>query len=128
MIGEYIGIPYDISNNKGLNCWGLVSKVYADLFSDTIKDFPSKTDNSQEIASVFAAAFATNDHGFKLTENPNNFDLIVFSRNSVYGKLYHCGIMYNGKVLHSSKAVGGVALQSIADAGRGFREFKFWQR
>ena len=128
MIAQYIGTPYDIHNKNGLNCWGLITTVYRDLFSDTIKDFPSGTDTPQELAAVFALAFAKNEHGFTITEKPKDFDLVVFSRSSTAGTLYHCGIMYEGKVLHSNKNTGGVVYQSLKDAKRGFREQLFWQR
>jgi len=127
-LAQYIGIKYDLHNRKGLNCWALVAKVYGDLFGDEIPEFVSKTDNPKDIAATFTAAFASGDHGFHQIANPVELCVAVFKRPTKFGFDFHCGIYHQGKILHSSKPVGMVSYQSIAEASRGFRIVEFWQK
>ena len=127
-LAQYIGIKYDLHNRKGLNCWALVAKVYSDLFGDEIPEFVSKTDNPKDIAATFTAAFASGDHGFHQIANPVELCVAVFKRPTKFGFDFHCGIYHQGKILHSSKPVGMVSYQSIAEASRGFRIVEFWQK
>ncbi len=122
-----IGIPYDIHNRNGLNCWGLVASVYKDLGVE-IPDFKPRNGSPREIANTFARAFASGKHGFKMTQKPSNYCVVVFKRLSKFGQVFHCGVYIDGKVIHSSKGVGMVSMQSMELAGIGYSEVEFWQR
>ena len=128
MISDYIGINYDIHNNNGVNCWALVAMVYLYELETDIPDFKSVTDNVKDISAVFTAAFATGEHGFKKVDTPENYDVAVFARDTAWGRHCHCGVWYDGKVLHASKDSCGVAYQDIKQASHGFKEIEFWRR
>ena len=127
MISHLIGLPYDIHNNNGVNCWGLVAAVYK-LLGNEVKDFPAKSNDHAVIAAVFAAAFASGEHGFHRVDSPNDYDIVVFNRPTKFGKIYHCGIMLAGKVIHSTSATGGVVYQSLDQAKSGFTGVEFWRK
>lgn len=116
---NHIGIPYCPRNITGLNCWGLVAAYY----TQKGKELPNYTIDSvshREIASAFTAAFLTGDHGFKKTDTPVDGDLILFKSKT----RSHCGLLLDGKVLHSTP-VRGVVYQSIGDV-EGFTEIEYW--
>ncbi len=125
---EYIGIPYDIRNKTGVNCWGLVAKVYHDKLSDDLPDFPSPSKSLQDIAATFTAAFANNEHGFTMVEKPINYDVVVFKRKMGRSFYFHCGIWLDGKILHSASRSGGVVYEAFSSVAHGFRDIEFWRR
>ena len=124
---EYIGLPYDIKNKNGYNCWALVAKVYRDKLNYNIEDYPSKTGNIRDIAAAFTAAFANGSHGFTQRLTSENLDVVIFKKKTKFGFIFHCGIMVDGKVLHSSSRSGGVVYETLKLAGYGFKEVEFWR-
>ena len=127
-ISDYIGIPYNIRNERGLNCFGLVAKVYYDLFGDSLPDYKANVEDTAVINSIFTNAFVTGDHGFKQVDKPSDYCVVVFKRKSLNSFAYHCGLIYKNKVLHCHKAAGGVVYQPIEQAKRGYKVVEFWQR
>ena len=125
---EYVGLPYDIHNKDGVNCWGLVAKVYHDKFSKEIEDFPSPSNSIRDIAATFTAAFANGKHGFKKVEKPKYLDVVIFKKSTRFGFIFHCGLWLDGKVLHSASRAGSVVYEPLNIAGHGFTEIEFWQR
>jgi hypothetical protein len=128
MISSYIGLKYDLHNKKGLNCWALVAKVYSDIFGDTIPIYKSKSNKPSDIASTFNQAFLNDQHGFKKVEKPVDYCVAVFKKPTINGDFFHCGIYFQGKILHSSDVVGMVTYQSMKEASRGFKTVEFWQK
>lgn len=124
---EYIGLPYDLHNRNGFNCFGLVGKVYADKFGADVPVFLPKSKRPRDIAATFAAAFASGEHGFKKVDKPSNYCVVVFKKKRAVTS-YHCGVYIDGKVLHCGNTAPQSVYQSIEVAGDGFDEVEFWQR
>ena len=125
-IGKYIGLPYSLRPMPGcVNCWGLVALVYSQEKSEEIPIF--KSNSTAGIAAAFTAAFAADDHGFYKVELPQDYDVIIFINDSVNRSEYHCGIYYNGKVLHAGRALGGSVYQDIDVAKETFNRVEFWR-
>lgn len=125
---EFVGMPYDIKNDYGVNCWGLVALVYSKVLKKELTDYPCSTNNIRDIASTFTAAFANGSHGFSIVKKPENYDVVVFRKPCRFGEHFHCGIMFDGKVLHSASRSGGVVYEPLHIAGRGFKEVEFWRQ
>lgn len=125
---EYIGLPYDIHNKHGYNCWAIVAKVYKDRFDFNIADYPSPSSSIRDIAATFTAAFANGTHGFKKQDSAQDYDVVIFKKSTRFGFIFHCGIMFDRKVLHSSSRSGGVVFEPLHIAGHGFKEIEFWRR
>ena len=128
MIERFIGLPYDLHNISGYNCFALVGLVYSELFGESIPVFTAKSNSPRDIAATFSAAFATGEHGFKKTDEPKDFDVVVFKKGTRFGSIFHCGILYKKKVLHASSCTKSSAYQNIEMAGEGFTEIEYWQR
>ena len=126
-INKYVGIPYSLRPVDGfLNCWQLVSLVYRNELS---KDIPGFSANDiADISNAFTAAFATGDHGFSVVDEPKDFDVVVFVSERRKRNRFHCGIMYNGKVLHAFNKFGQVVYHSLAEASDSFERVEFWRR
>jgi cell wall-associated NlpC family hydrolase len=119
-IQKWIGTPYSLHNtDTTLNCWGIVSQYY----HKQVPDFSINTLQPKEICDVFTAAFAKGDHGFVKTELPKDGDVIVFESPAQF----HVGLLYKGKILHSSPKSMGVTYQDIKDI-KGFREIEYWSK
>jgi len=122
MISEFVGIPYDLQNRQGVNCWSLVALVYDKLFNDKLQDYSAK--NIQSISAAFSAAFAEGNHGFERVEKPSDFDVVV-----MYGNITtHCGVYYQGKLLHATSDQKQVVFQRLNDVTRFFNRVEFWSK
>lgn len=123
MIDKYIGIPYDLFNQDGVNCWALVALVYKDLFGEKLKDFKAERNTFGSISAAFTAAFASGEHGFSRIDNPVDFCVIVMKNK----RLQHCGIWYKGNVLHAMSASKQVIYQTEKQATKLFNEVEYWR-
>lgn len=124
MFRDYIGLPYDLFNKNGVNCWSLVALVYSDFFDEKLADYASKDKSFQSIAAAFTAAFAEGKHGFTQIDEPVDLCVIVMKHKL----LTHCGIWYEGKVIHATSAARQVIMQDEKDAVRQFKSVEYWQK
>lgn len=115
-----IGHPYDLQNITGYSCWGLVADYYFHK-SIEVPRFTAKSTSVKDVADAFTVAFARNEHGFILTTDIKNGDVIVFRSNCQF----HCGLYFDGKCLHSSPAVNGIAYQEL-NTIHGFNKIEYW--
>ena len=122
-VNNYIGMPYSLRPMDGcVNCWGLVGIVYANEMDETIKTFSSIT--LRGISDAFTAAFASGEHGFNVVDSCADYDVAVFISDK--GE-YHCGVMYNDKVLHATNKKGQVVYESLSVASEEFDRVEFWR-
>ena len=126
-INNYEGIPYSLRPIDGcLNCWGLVALVYR---NEVGKDIPMfNAGNLSGISRAFTAAFASGEHGFSVVNECIDFDVVVFINDRGARSEYHCGIIYNNKVLHATNKIGQVVYQALDVASKGFNRVEFWRR
>ena len=122
MLEAYVGMPYNLHNKNGLNCWALVALVYSDLFDAVVPDY--KADNLQAVSAAFTAAFAEGLHGFTQVDEPKDFDVVIMKSE----RLFHCGIWYQGKVLHANNGAKQVTFERFKDATRNFKVVEFWRK
>lgn len=122
MLAEFVGMPYDLQNQKGVNCWSLVALVYDKLFGDKLNDYSAG--NIQSVSAAFSAAFAEGKHGFTKVEKPSDFDVVVMYRD----KTTHCGVYYQGRLLHANNDAKQVIYERLKDATRAFERVEFWSR
>jgi len=123
MIDKFIGIPYNHFNKNGLNCWGLVAAVYSEL-GKSLVDFKLTNGTPRDIANTFNKALLSGEHNFKqIFDKPKQFDLLLFKRTHIY----HVGLFFDGKCLHSSTDSNGVVIQSIDQVKRNFKEVTTWR-
>lgn len=101
IVKKYLKIPYKrggMDPAKGLNCWGLVKGVYADLgrpvhdIEDFVKQCPAS--ERQKLEKIYASAFVE-------VPTPGPFDMVLLSLDSYM----HAGVVLSeGKFIHMCKA------------------------
>ena len=125
MIEKYLGMPYDIRNESGVNCWGLYSLVMMNECGINKGNYVAG--NAKEAAAVFAAKLATGEHGLTEVKTPKDYDLVL--TESVSGaKKWHCGVYFKGSVLHAkgSSKSGQVWYDTLSDFVGGWK-MGFWR-
>lgn len=127
MIEKYIGMQYDIRNINGVNCWGLYCLVMLNERSKKIDEI--RASSSAQASAIFAAKLATGDHGLIEVKQPKNFDLALVERSSKKGSEWHCGVYYNGGILHAkgSGCHGSVWYDSIIDFSEKYENMGYWR-
>lgn len=78
-----------------LDCWGLVRDIYSSLGAE----LPEFTDLCQHTMGK-GAEECFRKNVFKQVEYPSNFCLVAFFYSD---RLFHVGIYYDGKILHTSE-------------------------
>lgn len=117
MIDFLIGTPYSFRN---FNCWDYVVKV-RDLNNIKTKLFKPK--NTAVAFECFTAEMQKLDHGLLKTDTPENFDIVIVKKD----KVYHCGLYYNGDVVHCSRPLKQVVSESLSDFKKPYSECTFWR-
>ena len=102
-------------------CWLLVVDVYVNELGLNVKNYHAETDSGLAIARKFRLELSKNEHGFVKIDQPENFAVILMSKPGS-----HCGIYYDGKVLHAS--IGGVVYQDLLTLKDHFKIMEFWKR
>lgn len=114
IINKYLGIPFQHKGRtlSGLDCYGLVIKIYEDLGYE-IFDLENYEERWFEGKSNY---FVENYHKqWAMVSYPKLFDVVLFKHNSAVN---HCGIVLSGgKFLHSSRKTKGVIVSRILSRG-----------
>ena len=98
---NYLGLPYDIHNEHGVNCWGLYKLVKQQEQGIGVSMFSVISSTVRAISEKFSSELELNQHGHYRVDSPQELDLVLFTRHSKIRSTYHCGIMIDGKVLHA---------------------------
>lgn len=103
-VSDYLGIPYHFRNeNGGICCWGLYCLVMKNERGIELEDIPVNTPSLKEAAAGFAIFLATSkDRKMIEKDKPQDFDLVLISKDGANKKPHHCGVYYKGKVLHAN--------------------------
>ena len=115
-IMQYLGIPYDIHNSVGVNCWGLYKLVKKQEQNKDVLVFTPSGIDTPSISAKFDRELSIGRHDHTKVTNPKNFDLALFTRKIRKSTIYHCGVWLDGKILHAkgSGQSGQVWYDSLA--------------
>lgn len=102
-------------------CWLLVVDVYINELGLKVTNYESDSDSALSIARKFRLELAKNEHGFVKIDEPVDYAVVLLSSPGS-----HCGIYYQGKVLHAS--IGGVVYQDLHTLNDHYKQVEFWQR
>jgi len=115
---DYLGKQY-----PSPPCWSLVANVYADELSDTVLDYKTINASIRTIASAFRLALHKSPHGFAQLSEPVDYCVVLMGRTARTG-LHHCGIYYDGKVLHAMDS--GNYYQELHTIQDEYKLIEFW--
>jgi hypothetical protein len=124
-VTEYLGLPYDINNEFGVNCWGLYKRVQLQERGIDVAMFSVINSSIRAISDKFRAELKLNKHGHSQVLEPQNLDLAVMVRSIKRARIYHCGVYVDGKILHAKGEgqSGQVWLEDISSLGDWRMEF-----
>ena len=106
-------------------CFALVADVYATELSDTVTDYKTINSSIRSIASEFRLALHKSAHGFGRIETPVDYCVVLLGKTPRLG-LHHCGIYYQGRVLHMLESGGQYQeLSIIADE---YKLIEYWAK
>lgn len=121
MIDFKIGEPYSF---RSFNCWHYVVKVREE---NGIKTKLFKTKNMTDAYNTITQEMQKLDHGLTKVDEPQNFDIIIVSRLKNNKKVYHCGLYFNGTIIHNSLQFKQVVSETFNDFIQNYNGFTLWR-
>lgn len=119
-INSYIGQPYDIENQRGWNCWGLVKEIY-DGYGIHIPEFPVTL---EDIENTRLIQTEMTNPLWRSIEYPEHLAIVAMSqRGTIYS---HVGVFLYGGVLHAGHKLG-VTHSNIRILKSHFRHLRYYR-
>ena len=112
-----IGVPYVF---RTFNCWDYVAKVRAD---NGIKTKLFRPRNKESAFKMIKSEMQKIGHGLTKVDVAEDFDIIITRK----GEVYHCGLYYNGEVVHCSRQLRQVVKESFTDFIKPYEEHTLWR-
>lgn len=115
-------------------CWMLVADVLTTECGYRVDEYRTVSSSirqiatslrHQAIAEAFRLELCKGEHGFEQIVEPEDFAVVLMGRTVKLG-FHHCGIYYQGKVLHATP--DGVLYQDMASLCDDYRVMEFWSR
>lgn len=106
-------------------CWSLVADVVATETGDTPLTFRTINRSVRQMASEFRIALSKGQHGYLEIAAPVNLCIVLLGKTERVG-IHHCGICFDGKVLH---AMTGITLyEELSVIRDAFEVVQFWAK
>ena len=106
-------------------CWQLICDVYArELHADVLR-YTTENDSVRSIANAFRLALHKGQHGFVQIAEPVPFAVVLMGKSPSLG-LHHCGVYYQGSVLHAKPNLS--LYQDLASIKGEFPLIEFWAK
>lgn len=106
-------------------CWALVSDVLTSECAIAVDEYRTISTSVRSAANAFRLALHKSPHGFSQVDNPSDFAVVLMGKSPALG-IHHCGIFYQGKVLHALDA--GTLYQDIASLQDEYALMEYWTR
>lgn len=120
IVTDYLARQY---NQPG--CWELVCDVYARELNLDVLPYTTKTDSVRSIANTFRLALHNGQHGFIQIAETVPFAVVLMGKSKSLG-LHHCGVYYQGGVLHAKPNLS--LYQDMASIKGEFPLIEFWAK
>jgi len=106
-------------------CWELVADVYNTELSALPIDYKTVNRSVREMASAFRLAIHKSNHGFVQVIEPIDLCIVLLAKHARVG-IHHCGIYYDGSVLH---AMPGITMfEPLSVVNDTFEVVQFWAK
>lgn len=106
-------------------CWALVVDVLTTERGVTAAAYKTVNESVRSIASAFRLQLHKSAHGFEQVAAPVDFAVVLMGKTPRLG-VHHCGIFYDGKVLHATP--DGTFYQPLAQLQAEYQVMEFWSR
>ena len=119
-VNEYLAKSYPTPP-----CWSLVVDVYATERGQDVDVYSTVNNSVRAIAAALKLVLRKSPHGFRQIAEPEDLCVVLMGRSEQLG-LHHCGIYYEGRVLHALET--GAVYQDMASLGDAYRMIEYWAR
>lgn len=106
-------------------CWELVADVYATELAETVTDYKTINSSIRAIADAFRIALHKTPNGFAQIVDPKDYCIVLMGKSLGLG-LHHCGVYYQGSVLHA--LTSGNRYEDIAVIRDTYPLIEFWAK
>ena len=106
-------------------CWALVADVYRNELSDGVDNFSTVSNSVRQIAKEFRFRLHKGRHGFLQVEEPRDYAVVLMGKAERLG-FHHCGVFYDGKVLHANPE--GTLYQDLSSLRDAYPLMEFWAK
>lgn len=106
-------------------CWQLVADVYTSELGLAVTEYKTINASIRAIASAFRIALHKSPEGFAQITEPVEYCIVLMGKTAAMG-LHHCGVFYQGRVLHALDA--GNRYEEMSVIGDSYSVIEFWAR
>jgi len=104
-------------------CWHLVTDVYMNVLGQEPNEVQTVSEAMRRAARSYRLELFKSRDGMEQLEEPRDLAIVLMWRTSLKLQL-HCGIFYQGSVLHALET--GVLYQDLATLREAFPLMEFW--
>lgn len=119
-VNTYLARQYDTPP-----CWQLVADVYTSELAQPVTEYKTVNASIRAIASAFRIALHKSPEGFARIAEPVDYCIVLMGKSATMG-LHHCGVYYQGRVLHG--LTEGNQYEELSVIGDGYELVEFWAR
>lgn len=106
-------------------CWSLVASVYSDVLAEPVEEFKTVGGSVRAASRAFRLQLYKGRHGFEQITEPRDFAVVLMGKTQRTG-VHHCGIFYEGSVLHALEA--GTLYQDLTTLADEYELMEYWAR
>lgn len=106
-------------------CWQLVADVYAAELNLPVNEYKTVNSSIRAIASAFRVALHKSASGFTQIALPVDYCVVLMGRSAAMG-LHHCGVFFEGRVLHGLPE--GNRYEELSVIGDTYPLVEYWGR
>lgn len=106
-------------------CWQLVADVYTSELAQPVTEYKTVNASIRAIASAFRIALHKSPEGFARIAEPVDYCIVLMGKSAAMG-LHHCGVYYQGRVLHG--LTEGNRYEELSVISDGYELIEFWAR
>jgi hypothetical protein len=118
-VNSYLGKVYSYPP-----CWEMVADIYVKELGLRLLNYNPDNFSTRAVAEAFRLALYKGEHNFKKVEAPMDFDVVLLGASSKLG-LHHCGVFYQGRILHSIDS--GNLFEEISTIKDKYPLIEFWR-
>lgn len=105
-------------------CWNLVADVFEEEFGVDPGHVRTVTESMRLASRTYGVRLFKDREGFEQVEKPQDFAIVLMRTNERTPRL-HCGVYYDGSVLHAAP-YGGVLFQDLGTLRSVYPLMEFW--
>lgn len=106
-------------------CWKLVADVYGDVVGAAPDQVQTVSESLRRAARAFRLQLHKDVGGMQQIEEPRDLAVVLMWPTAAQ-KNAHCGVYWQGKVLHATEA--GTLYQDLASLRSAYAVMEFWAR